>query len=149
MARTTVELCLSVLTGPWQVCLDAYCKRHGRQQMGLYHRDLGLPKGLDVMTGKVRLEWTRHAEHARVNDRYGDVTKWGVLDLDMCDVIEVEADPKTMQVSKFVLRTGHGPDYDVVYVVIPRPAAWVVKTVWLNDVNDTHKTLDITRYDMV
>lgn len=90
------------------------------------------------------MAWTRHAEGARLTDRYGEIPKVPIVDLAQCKPIEVEVEGR--RVRKVVVRTNLDAMYDLVLVLIPGPNAWTVKTVWLNSVKDLHKTLDRSRY---
>lgn len=113
--------------------------------MKLYHKDIGLPPGFRLPSRQVELEWSRHAMQAALDDRYGLIDSYPVLDLSYCDTIEVELTGR--RVSKLVLRAEWDDDHDIVYVVIPKtPTLYFVKTVWMNHKNDTHKTLDRSRY---
>ena len=112
--------------------------------MELYHRDIGLPPGFTLPNRVVNLHWTRHAERARLDDRYGNIPHVPVLDLGQCNVIEVGLTGR--KVEKVVVRTPFDDYYDLVFVLIPQSGAWIVKTVWYNQANDTHKTLDRSKY---
>jgi hypothetical protein len=52
------------------------------------------------------------------------------------------------RVEKVVIRVFHPEsfDLDIVMVLIPGPVYWTVKTVWLNERNDKHATLDRSKY---
>jgi hypothetical protein len=50
------------------------------------------------------------------------------------------------RVRKIVVRTGLDDYFDIVFVLVPGPNKWAVKTVWLNAVDDVHTTLDKSRY---
>jgi len=113
--------------------------------MGLYHFEIGLPKGFRLPDYVVALVWTRHAQQASRNDRYRDIPQWKALNLASCETIEVEVTNK--RVDKVVVRTSLDSTNDVVYVLIPKGSQpWVVKTVWINRQSDTHKTLDRSKY---
>lgn len=112
--------------------------------MELYHADIKLPDGFRLPNRVVNLYWTRHAERARLNDRYGVIPQMPMLDLSQCNTIEVGMEGRS--VKKIVVRTPFDTFNDLVLVLIPGPGAWVVKTVWFNQANDSHKTLDRSRY---
>lgn len=113
--------------------------------MELYHRDIRLPDGFRLPARTVGLAWTRHAQQASHNDRYGQVPWWSSLDLSHCDVIEVGMTGR--RVEKVVVRTELDHINDVVYVLIPNGLnPWTVKTVWINRKRDSHKTLDRSKY---
>lgn len=112
--------------------------------MDLYHADIKLPEGFRLPARVVNLYWTRHAEGARLNDRYGEIPRIPLVDLAQCNVIEVGITGR--KVEKVVVRTPFDTFNDLVLVLIPTSGAWTVKTVWFNECNDTHKTLDRSRY---
>lgn len=113
--------------------------------MALYHKDIRLPEGFRLPCRVVTLEYSRHAQRAADDDRYGMIPVLPILNLGLCEVIEVEIAGR--RVEKMVLRTGLDAHNDVVVVVIPKtPNHYFVKTVWINEKNDDHKTLDRSRY---
>jgi len=112
--------------------------------MDLYHADIKLPDGFRLPARTVELFWTRHAEGARSNDRYGEIPRIPLVNLAMCETIEVGITGR--RVEKVVVRTGFDDYCDLVLVLIPGPNKWTVKTVWFNEIHDNHKTLDRSRY---
>lgn len=111
----------------------------------LFHKDIRLPKNWRLPNVQVDLDWTRHAYRAAATDRYGVMDPYPVLDLEVCDTIEVELEGS--KVKKLVLRAQWNDDLDAIYVVIPNGRnPWTVKTVWFNMRNDLHKTLDRSKY---
>lgn len=112
--------------------------------MDLYHADIRLPENFRLPARTVGLSWTNHAERARNTDRYGEIPRVPVVNLGLCSTIEVGLEGR--RVRKVVVRTNLDRDYDMVLVLIPGPNDWTVKTVWLNEVGDTHKTLDRSKY---
>lgn len=112
--------------------------------MELYHADIRLPEGFRLPARLVQLSYSRHALRAATDDRYGEIPLTPVLNLEYCQTIEVGLEDR--RVKKVVVRTELDDDNDVVFVLIPEPGAWFVKTVWINRRNDCHKTLDRSRY---
>jgi hypothetical protein len=112
--------------------------------MELYHADIRLPDGFRLPARLVELNWTRHADAARFNDRYGEIPYLPIVNLALCKVIEVGLEGR--RVRKVVVRTSLTDTHDVVLVLIPGPNEWTVKTVWVNERNDSHRTLDRSRY---
>lgn len=112
----------------------------------LFHKDVRLPEWFRLPARTVNLVWSKHAAAACLDDRYGLLEVCPVLNLGQCETIEVEVTDNW--VTKLVLRTAWDDEHDVVFVVIPRPAHghYFVKTVWLNHKNDTHRTLDRSKY---
>jgi len=111
--------------------------------MNLYHVELGLPPGFALPGDRVNLRWTNHAEHARTSDRYGVIPKVSTLPLSVFSVIEVGMEGR--RVAKVVVRGSLNKTQDAIFVLIPG-SEWTVKTVWINEKNDQHKTLDRSRY---
>jgi hypothetical protein len=115
--------------------------------MELYHYITGLPKGFNGNVGTVPLQYTAHANAAARNDRYGLVTLPRVIDTKQAQVIEVGLD--SGRVSKIVYRVKYSQTLDLVLVVVPYSATFIVKTVWLNSKADQHETLDVQKYKKV
>lgn len=114
-----------------------------------YHRDIGIPSNITVPQREVACDYTGHADRARYNDRYGTIPKLEKLDLRECDVVEVSV--AEGRVSKLVVRTPHPTDArnDIVMVLRPgesKKHPWAVVTNWINSRNDTHRSLDRTKY---
>lgn len=112
--------------------------------MDLYHADIRLPQGFRLPNRLIGLSWTRHATHARNDDRYGYIPEIPVLNLGECQTIEVGMEGG--HVRKIVVRTELDDFNDIVFVLIPGPNKWIVKTVWINQENDSHRTLNRSRY---
>lgn len=115
--------------------------------MDLYHRDAyGFPAGFECPTARVDLVWTRHADRARQDDRYGLIPRFANIPLSMFECIEIGVERS--RVVKYVMRGHYKDNRDVIFVLIPTPDGkpWVVKTVWQNLRSDVHKTLDKSKY---
>jgi hypothetical protein len=111
----------------------------------LYHKKLGLPKNLARYTNqRYSLEYTRHAQMECVKDKYKLIYPPFTLVLILDDIIEIEEDGG--KVTKIVARTKYDDSFDLIVVFIPNGNKGVVKTVWLNEINDNHKTLDKSKY---
>lgn len=116
---------------------------------GLFHRELGLPPGLDAFTGlDFSLVYTRHARQAMLNDRYGiprNAPRRVKLTADQI----VEAEFSAGRCVKVVARIPHCNRFDLVIVLCnPEPVIGeaTVKTVWLNCRDDKHSTLRANLY---
>lgn len=59
-------------------------------------------------------------------------------------VIEVEL--SGMRMNKMVVRGTYDEERDIVLVIAPRRGEFFIKTAWLNDKDDSHLTLDVSRY---
>lgn len=112
--------------------------------MELYHADIRLPEGFRLPNRVVNLHWTRHADTARLNDRYGEIPRIPLVNLGLCNVVEVGLTGR--KVEKVIVRTALDTYNDIVLALIPMAGAWIVKTVWINQANDSHNTLDRSRY---
>lgn len=113
--------------------------------MELYHKDIRLPDNFRLPAASVELAWTHHATKARSNDRYGYVPAYKRINLREAEVIEVGMEEGRLV--HLLLRLRYDGRKDVLLAL--RPVArspWVVKTVWLNTVNDKHKSLNKSRY---
>ena len=112
--------------------------------MTLYHSQKGIPEEVKkaLPTKPMWLHYSRHAEVARYNDRYGVAPELQQLDPALAQVIEVETEND--RPVKVVYRTNVNPQYDLCLVTnIP---TGLVRTVWMNKVSDTHQTLNYSRY---
>lgn len=112
--------------------------------MDLYHADIRLPDGFVAPTARVRLRWTRHADVARSNDRYGEIPRFQTATLGRLKVIEVGVENN--KVVKILFRGRLDDTRDVCMVLMPVRDFWLVKTVWCNVSDDGHQTLDTSRY---
>ena len=112
--------------------------------MSLYHRDVYIPKSIHIPEFKFSPIYTEHALDAAEQDRYGKIRLPLILDLHSSEVIELETDQRE-SIIKAVYRQPYNNTYDLVLVFsVP---SWRVKTVWLNNKNDTHTGLDYTSYE--
>lgn len=112
--------------------------------MDLYHAEIGLPKGFVAPTARVALRWTAHADKARRNDRYGDIKRFQSATLGRLSVVEVGIE--NGEIAKILFRGRYTENLDVCMVLIPGNRHWTVKTVWINERNDAHSTLDRSKY---
>lgn len=115
----------------------------------LFHKDVFIPANLVSQHKKMTLalKYSKHAEKERFSDKYGFIEKLDYLDTRKCDIIEMEFDDVSKCVSKVVYRLTANEKLDVVIVVVPGiTRTCLVKTVWYNEKNDTHKTLDVSKY---
>lgn len=117
-----------------------------------YHRDIGLPSNVTVPQKKVKCEHTGHSDRERWDDRYGVIPKVEEVDLATADVVEVTT--SNNRISKLLVRVPHPEDETLDVVMAIRPGEdkrepWRVVTNWLNKRNDTHHTLDRSKYATV
>ncbi len=122
--------------------------------MRLYHKDIGLPPAAVAALPRRRevLTYTQHARRAAETDRYGDLSRWlpRLLDFRCVTVVEVGLEDGTLRhVLVRYTMPGTAPALDLVLALKRLPGQWIVKTVWANETNDTHNTLDRSRYAVV
>lgn len=138
---------------------------HRRPRAGdeiLYHNEIGFPKNFRPPSGTFPLEYSRHAEAACLDDRYGKIPRLKRLTVDRMNLIELGV--KDGRVSKLLYRGTlacmdcHSantpqnncphPKRDMCIVVIPKAnQPWLVKTTWINLQSDKHTTLDESKYE--
>ena len=106
----------------------------------LFHADIGFPK-VSLWTGTLTLRYGAHALRAAQTDRYGTLTLPSTLDTTTAQVIEIEVIDG--QVVKTLYRVTFDDTLDMCLAVT---ADQFVKTVWFNERNDTHQTLDARQY---
>jgi len=108
---------------------------------GLYHSDVYMPK-LKVSSKNIRLSYTQHAIFASQSDRYNTIRLPEVINLSQGKIIELEV--VNSKPHKLVVRLPYDAHCDICIVMLV--AERIVKTVWLNRSNDTHRTLDRSKY---
>lgn len=109
----------------------------------LYHKEVYAPEVVFRSPGVMRLRYSRHAQQAAIDDRYGDLSEYltPYLDFDYVEIVEVEM--VEGQITKRVVR--HQVTDDLV-LVLAVGADGFVRTVWGNLVSDRHRTLDRTKF---
>lgn len=109
----------------------------------LYHKDVYAPEVMFRSPGVLRTRYSRHAQQAAVDDRYGDLSRYlsAYLDFDYVEIVEVELTDG--EITKRVIR--HQVTDDLV-LVMAVGADGFVRTVWGNLVSDRHATLDRTKF---
>lgn len=103
----------------------------------VYHKDIGLPEKFDQPRPGMLL---RYGKHAKDRSEEKNVPLPTVLPKEFT-IIEVEMTKH--RVEKWVIRFDTVTDYDVVMVVQPDG---FVRTTWPNRWDDTHRTLDKSKY---
>lgn len=114
----------------------------------LYHRDIFLPaKAVDIATGVYVLMLTNHAMSACRNDRYGDIVPPKHLQVNKGNIIELEVNDYGNPI-KVVCRLPYDNRNDICIVAAMERNCLSVrcKTLWLNRKDDTHRTLDRSKY---
>lgn len=123
---------------------------------GTYHRDIGLPAGAaKQFAGTFWLELSRHAIHAAHEDRYGMPRLTRTIKIKEAEVVEVTFENSRATKATVRIPYANNPKLDIVLVIFPPTETLrggyfipevLAKTIWLNKNDDTHKTLDKTKY---
>lgn len=114
----------------------------------LYHRDLGMPGFVaPAMAGfAVLLQYGGHVMHRMAERGICPSRVPTVWQPGTGEVFEVETDDRRKVVTKFAARVSYDDRRDLVIVIANTGK---VITVWTNDKNDQHATLDISKYSKV
>ena len=109
-----------------------------------YHVDIGFPETLEQPMRGLMLWYSQHAwvEAQTEAVRHG-YQLWVPVTLPEGFTL-VEATTLAGRITSWVVRLRTESPYDVALVIRPDG---MVKTVWTNDRNDTHRTLDRSLYD--
>ncbi len=107
----------------------------------LYHKDLGFPKNMKFRPVDGLIP-SSHALRERDSDRYGKFDIPTSFDPATWTVIEIEVTNGAL--NKVVARKPIDEKRDIVMVFLPLTR--LIKTVWINEANDIHKTLDKSAY---
>lgn len=112
----------------------------------LYHKDIKLPEGIEVLKGQYKAIVTSHAQQSALNDRLGVFCYPEVITVDLDSIIEIEI-TEGNQIAKIVIRQSYNENCDLCMAIIPKVNNQaVIKTGWLNSKNDSHNTLDKSKY---
>lgn len=90
----------------------------------------------------LKLYPSQHAIKAMRDDRYGKFSIPVAIDTNSAEAIEAEV--VGGEVVKVLYRIPLNRQNDVCIAVIPQNG--VVKTAWLNRIDDKHKTLNVSKY---
>lgn len=113
----------------------------------LYHTDLGFPNSLELKEEYlIEPKYSIHALKASKKDRYGIITLPKIIEFNKKAIIEVETQDN-IHVDKVVVRLPYLRELDLCIVIILETN--VVKTVWLNNKNDKHLTLNVKKYNLI
>jgi hypothetical protein len=111
----------------------------------LYHKQIGFPKSLNLLDlYNLNVQYSNHAKTASLDDRYGKISIKETVCFLKSEIVEVETfDNK--KVAKVVVRIPYDNNCDLVMAI--QMENQMVKTVWLNQKCDAHRTLDRSKYD--
>jgi hypothetical protein len=109
----------------------------------LFNEAVFMPR-LRMPNREMPLRYGRHALEAAQNDRYGNLTQHlpETVNPTLCQVVEAEL--TGTKLTKLVLRKTLGNGLDLVLVLTPQDG--FVRTVWGQQTNDAHGTLNRNRY---
>jgi hypothetical protein len=111
----------------------------------LYHKDIFIPT-LVFPGASYRLAYSRHSRLEAVRDKLGVVTRPpAFIEFNSDDVIEVETTDDV--VTKLVVRLPYDSTRDIILVLRNfHDGAAIVVTLWTNSIDDSHSTLDKSKY---
>ena len=110
-----------------------------------YHADIGFPDDVKFPDGFSWIFEPRYSNHARAaaeDDRYGKVYLPHRVDLRKGKTIEIGVTGRV--ITTIVHRFPYDDKLDLVMAIMPDNN--FVKTVWFNEKNDTHGSLNRSRY---
>lgn len=111
----------------------------------LYHKEVFLPGELiERVSGKYNLRFGKHAKEACQTDRYGFIYPPLKVFVNKDNILEIQTTNNI--IDKIVIREPYQSSLDLTLVFIPEFGAGFVKTLWLNDKNDKHQSLDASPY---
>ena len=107
----------------------------------IFHHSIGFPSTFRRPIGNFYTKPSRHAI-ARAQEKRIDIPR--IVNLSDFDIIELEI--TNGRIAKMVIR-GEYDDYDDICMAVNFDrGSLFIRTVWLNDINDTHNTLDTSKY---
>lgn len=126
-------------------------ERNKQQEEKLFHTEIGFPRNFTPPQGLRKLEYGSHAKREAKNDRYGTIQLPATLNLDEYKLIEIGVTTQNgrNKVEKMLYRGKLDSERDLCIVVIPsgnKHEPWFVKTVWVNETSDLHRTLNPKKY---
>ena len=114
---------------------------------GLFHKQTGLPPGIEKFFGTWNCVYSGHARSAAADDRYGRFPVDLMRQITIAKEHVIEAEFVNSYCVKLVVRIPWTKDLDGVLVVCdPFERDLVVKTLWFNKHTDLHTTLRTQHY---
>lgn len=116
-----------------------------------FHADIGFPPPLTKESFRIRarLTYSGHAISAAQNDRYGHIETPDTVDTAGWEPIELKLHPDTGKVARVLFRSP-ADDRGLCTCMVLAPTGerrhWRVITLWLNEADDDHATLDRSTY---
>jgi hypothetical protein len=113
-------------------------------QQLMFHKDVFIPDFAQTPLFEGKVIYSRHAKNVSAGaGGYAKIDLPAIFDASKAELIEVEVDPHTRQVTKQVWRQSLDEERDLCFPLVP---GGVIPTVWLNDKADTHETLNKRKY---
>ncbi|RAX52445.1 hypothetical protein CCY99_07285 [Helicobacter sp. 16-1353] len=123
---------------------------------GIYNKSLYFPSELQEMTNKIlsydkKIICTKHAldmqNREQTIKRIGAINIQEFITLDSLRSGEVvECYISKGELTKFVIRIAYDDKYSICAVVVPSINCNLIVTFYLNDFDDTHRTLGVEKY---
>lgn len=115
----------------------------------LYHTDIFTPpqfKRIENVIVDNIYPLSPYVVNAANSDRFGQIIVPSSFEFSYCDIIEIETYKDSTDI-KFLIRLEYDKINDLCIVILcDRLGNVRIKTVWLNEKTDKHKTLDKTKY---
>lgn len=113
--------------------------------MFIYHKTLGFPRTLRLEENySLNVVLSSHAQQACFSDRYGNIKVNANVSFGRKDIVEVESSNNKIP-TKFLVRIKYNDNHDINIAI--QLDNNTIKTVWLNEKNDKHTTLNRNNYD--
>jgi hypothetical protein len=110
----------------------------------LYHRDIGFPESLRIPTGTRALWYSTHAKQRFEGKYKGNLILPSYIKITSENVIEI-ATKNNIDCDKIVVRTNYDDRKDMCLVLIPNKGK--VVTIWINNKDDKHESLNKEKYN--
>jgi hypothetical protein len=110
-----------------------------------YNKAIGFPDSIFIPKYKIHLFYSNHATD-KIN-QFG-MCKYPIdIQLTIENIVELDTvDGK--KIDNVVVRLPYNNTEGIVLSLMLFKRTAVVKTIWLNNINDTHQTLDKSKYDI-
>lgn len=112
----------------------------------LYHESVYMPKKIRSIPERICTFYavTMHAKESAKNDRLGQINIPSEVYFSGKEIVECEILSNGL---KFVVRLPYNKDNDIMYCILyDSDGCATLKTVWLNNMWDSHTTLDKSKY---
>jgi hypothetical protein len=107
--------------------------------MGTYHKDIGFPKCIKMPYGESIFYASRHSRKQAISKNFSIPSKIMITGQ---NIIEIHTNNQVVE--KCLIRYPYTNQIDLCLVI--NPILKIIITAWLNKRNDTHKSLNKTKY---